>query len=93
MGRTILPFSLQVDYLKERLFLYRRGLRKEEQLLFDEIFNSALRQLQSGALAAFPNPMDAVLLSALIELQQRQRKLEIELAKLQEKLQKNHGSD
>lgn len=88
MGRTILPFSQQVAYLEERLQLYRRGLRQRDQLFFDEIFSSALKQMQSGSLAAFPDPISGVLLSAFLEMRQKQAELEQELLYLKEKLAK-----
>ena len=69
MGRTLLPYTLQVEKAKSRLADFRRSLRKEEQESFDELMRYAKAHQQAGVMAALPNPIDAMLVSMLISLQ------------------------
>ncbi|MEQ9365152.1 MAG: hypothetical protein RIF32_12960, partial [Leptospirales bacterium] len=71
MGRTLAPYSMQIEAIEERLKKFRRGLRREDQTAFDSIMRAARYQLQSGVLAASPNPLDSVTLSALIDQDRR----------------------
>jgi len=48
---------------------FRRGLRKEDQDAFDEIFRAARMQLASSAYAARPIPFESIVMSALIAQQ------------------------
>jgi len=68
MGRTIPAYSIQLEILEKRLGSFRRGLRKEDQDILDDILRWGKSQVQSGALASCPNPSDPVFFSALIEL-------------------------
>ncbi len=71
MGRTLAPYSMQIEAIEARLQKFRRGLRKDDQDALDAILRSAKLQLQSGVLAASPNPFDSVALAALIEHERR----------------------
>lgn len=68
MGRTILAYSQQLEILEKRLGSFRRGLRKDDQRIFDDILRWGKTQVQSGVLASSPNPSDPVFFSALIEM-------------------------
>lgn len=68
MGRTVLAYSMQLEILEKRLGAFRRGLRREDQELFDDILRAGKNQVQSGVLASCPNPSDPVFFAALIEL-------------------------
>ncbi len=41
MGRTVLPFSMVLAEQQQRLSQFRRTLRKQDQELFDELFERA----------------------------------------------------
>lgn len=81
MGRTITPYSMQIEMIRKRLSGFRRALRKEEQLIFDEIFRQAKFNVQSGVMASNPNPLDSIILTVLIEQQK-------ELSFMKEKIEK-----
>ncbi len=57
---------------------FRRALRQEDQKAFDELFALAKFHTAPMAYASTPAPMEAVLLSMLIELMKRVRGLEAE---------------
>lgn len=71
MGRTVLPFSQVIRLEMERLKKFRRALRKEDQEIFDRLFDQAQMQVQSGVFASFSEPMIPILLSILLEQERR----------------------
>lgn len=71
MGRTHLPYSMQIDLIEDRLKKLRRSLRKEDQKLFDRLIRYARMQIQAGAMASNPNPFDSMAMTMLIELQKQ----------------------
>ena len=77
MGRTVMPYSMQIDRVQQRFQKFRRSLRRDDQEIFDQLFRDARRQVQAGVMAANPNPADSVFLSALIatraDLRKQQR--------------------
>ena len=86
MGRTVTPYSIQLQLLEERYKGFRRSLRKDDQVIFDDLMRIAKLQVQAGVMASNPNPADSVFLSVLIELKKKIDRLENELKKLKEPL-------
>lgn len=80
MGRTVLPFSQVLAQEYEEWKKFRRALRKEDQEVFDRLFDRAKLHVQAAAYAANPSPLEAILLAICLE----HEKL---LAQLQEELQ------
>lgn len=69
MGRTITPYSRQIQSLYEERFKdFRRGLAKRHQEAFDEIMRIGKRQLVAGVMASNPYSIETVLLSAYVEM-------------------------
>ena len=68
MGRTVLPYSMQLERVIERFKQFRRGLRKEDQEVLDKLFIMARVQVQAGVMAANPNPADSLFMTLMIEL-------------------------
>ncbi len=68
MGRTVAPYSHQIEITKERLSDFRRGLSRPDQEIFDDIFRIAKRQLAAGVMASNPYSMETILLSNLIHI-------------------------
>mgnify|MGYP001025371231 CR=1 FL=1 len=83
MGRTVLPFSNVIEAEYSRWRNYRRALRKEDQRLFDELFEMARRHVQAGANSSMPIPFQSILMSMLIELWRANRELELKLQLLE----------
>jgi hypothetical protein len=70
MGRTIPTFTQVIQAEMETWTKFRRGLRKEDQEVLDELFRAARMQLASSAYAARPIPFESIVMSMLI-MQQR----------------------
>ena len=87
MGRTVTPYSMQLQYVRKRLTAFRRSLRAKDQEAFDEVMLYAKLHVQGGVAAAFPDPADGVLLSGLIELQKKFKEQQKELSEIKQKLE------
>ncbi len=75
MGRTLLPFSNILAEQQTRLAKFRRSLRKQDQELFDELFERARLHVQAAVQAANPDPMESIFLSVLIEMLREEKRL------------------
>jgi len=70
MGRT-LPTTTQIVLDEQQVFHnFRRALRKEEQVVFDELFARARKHIMAINQADHVLPFEAILLAMLIELMQ-----------------------
>ncbi len=68
MGRTVASFSSVMAREMRNLSNFRKGLRKEDQKIFDELWERARKHISSCVLSSFPLPMEGILLSICIEL-------------------------
>ncbi len=87
MGRTLLPYSIQIDLVEARFKEFRRGLRKKDQMVFDRLMRSARMQLQAGVMASNPNPFDSIAMSMLIELQKQIGEAMKDIKNMQKKIE------
>jgi hypothetical protein len=78
MGRTVITSTQLLQQMQDDWSKFRRALRQEDQKAFDELFALAKFHTAPMAYASTPAPMEAVLLSMLIELMKRVRGLEAE---------------
>ncbi len=69
MGRTVPSFRMYLEELIVELSVFRRALRGEDKAAFDSLMNKARKHASSSTVAPTLDPMDAVFLSILIELQ------------------------
>lgn len=67
MGRTLLPFSHVLESERERWKPFRRGLSKEDQQVFDRLFDRAKFHTHAGVYMARSWPMETILLSIILE--------------------------
>ena len=91
MGRTVLPFTQVFGSQQAEWQRFRRALRREDQAHFDSLFDSARRHTQAGAYAAAPDPLAAVLLSMLVEVQKSCAALERRAAELERRVARLEG--
>lgn len=82
MGRTVIPYSRQMQYVESSLGQFRRGLRKPDQEVFDELIRTAKLQVQAGVMASSPYPIDTMLLTMMIDLKKEISRLKRELDSL-----------
>jgi hypothetical protein len=80
VGRTLPTFTRIIDSEMESWSKYRRGLRKEDQEIFDDLFRAARLHLAENFYAIRTIPFESIVISMLVE----QRKL---IKKLQEKVE------
>jgi hypothetical protein len=86
MGRTVLPFSMVLAEQHKRLGQFRRSLRKQDQELFDELFERARQHVQAAVQAANPEPMESVFISVLIEMLREEKHLRARVDELEKEL-------
>ncbi len=76
MGRTLPTFRALLDRLEVEWADYRRALTEEEKQRWDALWQQARRHASASTNAAPLNPMEAVVLSVLLEHDKRLRQLE-----------------
>ena len=79
MGRTVPSFRMQLEEIIVELSVFRRALRGEDKAAFDSLMNKARKHASSSTVAPTLEPMDAVFLSILIEMQKEINSLREEL--------------
>lgn len=84
MGRTEPTFRWLLDRLELEWRDYRRGLTMEEQRAFDALFQKARAHASASSNAGRTEPMEAVLLSMLLEHELEIRALRAELKQARE---------
>lgn len=73
-----------MQYIESSLGQYRRGLRKPDQEIFDELIRTAKLQVQAGVMASSPYPIDIMLLTMMIDLKKEILRLKNEIEVLRE---------
>lgn len=84
MGRTLPTFTRIIDSEIESWSKYKRGLRKEDQEIFDDLFRAARIHLAENFYAMRTIPFESIIISMLIE----QRKL---IKQLQEQIERSNS--
>ena len=82
MGRTVPTFTNLIDAELSSWSKFRRGLRKEDQEFFDELFRAAKLHLAENFYAMRAIPFESMMMSILVEQQKAIRRLEEEVKKL-----------
>ena len=76
MGRTVPTFTMVIQQEMASWSKFRRGLRKEDQEVLDELFRAARMQLAGSAYAARPIPFESIVMSMLMTQQRMIRDLQ-----------------
>jgi hypothetical protein len=82
MGRTVPTFTNLIDAELSSWSKFRRGLRKEDQEVFDEIFRAAKLHLAENFYAMRAVPFESMMMSILVEQQKRIKRVEEEMKRL-----------
>ena len=82
MGRTVPTFTNLIDAELSSWSKFRRGLRKEDQEVFDEIFRATKLHLAENFYAMRAVPFESMMMSILVEQQKRIKRLEEETKRL-----------
>ncbi len=67
MGRTIPSYRSKLEEIIEELSVYRRALRGEDKIVFDDIMNKARQHASSCTLLPLFDSVDCLLLSIILE--------------------------
>lgn len=76
MGRTVPTFRQQIEVTIERWTKFRRALRREDQEHFDQLFLRVRSYTQAATYQCNDNPMEAILLSIVLDQEKRLSTLE-----------------
>jgi hypothetical protein len=82
MGRTVPTFTNLIDAELASWSKFRRGLRKDDQDVFDEVFRASKRHLAENFYAMRAVPFESMMMSIIIEQQKTIQRLEKEIEKL-----------
>lgn len=85
MGRSVATFTNVIDEQMKSWSKFRRGLRKEDQEVFDEIFLAAKRHLAENFYAMRAIPFESIVMSILIEYGKEIKALKQKVQALEEK--------
>ena len=86
MGRTVLPFTQELCREEASWSAFRRALRREDQVLLDELFAAARYHTAACAFAGRAVPFEAILVSMLVEERRALRELEKKLQEIVSRL-------
>ena len=76
MGVIAPAYSISLGRLREEFQVFRRSLRKEDQLYFDKLFSLATNHIQAGNAQGHYDPLEILLFSTIIELYKKIEELE-----------------
>lgn len=86
MGRTLETFTMKIDRMHSEWNLFRRALRREDQILFDSLFASVRPHAQAGSFLSPADPFPAMLLCMLLEERKARIALERRLHDVEQRL-------
>jgi hypothetical protein len=81
MGRTVPTFTDLIDNELAGWSKYRRGLRKEDQEVFDDIFRAAKKHLAENFYAMRTIPFESIIMSIILEQGKELKHLKDHLAR------------
>ena len=84
MGRTVPTFTNIIDSEIASWSKFRRGLRKEDQEAFDELFRFVRRHLAENFYAMRTIPFESIAMSIMLEQQKQLARLERQVEKAAE---------
>ena len=67
MGRTVMPYSHVLGQEQGRWKDFRKGLSKEDQQVFDRLFDRAKFHTAAGVYMAHPYPLETILFPLILE--------------------------
>ncbi len=80
MGRTVPTFTNVIDIEISSWSKFKRGLRKEDQEVFDDIFRAAKKHLAENFYSMRTIPFESITMSIILEQGKRIKNLETQLA-------------
>ncbi len=75
MGKTLPPFSQLIEHERRRWAPFKRALSKEDQMVFDQLFDCAKLHIQAGVMVSRPWPFETIVMAVLLEQEKRMAQL------------------
>jgi hypothetical protein len=69
MGKTLPPFSQLIEAERRRWAPFKRALPKDDQAIFDRLFDCAKLHIQAGVMISRPWPFETIVMAVLLEHQ------------------------
>lgn len=86
MGRTLETATQLIQTEEHTLSAFRRALRRQDQIAFDELFINARKHVAAITMAADALPYEIILLAMLLEEHSEVRRLREEVRRLSDRL-------
>lgn len=86
MGRTVPTFTNIIDSEIASWSKYRRGLRKEDQDVFDDVFRAAKLHLAENFYAMRTIPFESIAISIAVEQRKLINQLQDRIVRLEDRL-------
>jgi hypothetical protein len=67
MGKTLPPLSQLIEAERRRWAPFKRALLKEDQAVFDRLFDGAKLHIQAGVMVSRPWPFETIVMAVLLE--------------------------
>lgn len=83
MGRTLATFTQLIAQEFSAWAAFRRALRREDQEVFDTLFQAAKYHVAAGSYASKASPFEAMVVAMLIETYKSNTRLEKRLVRLE----------
>jgi len=83
MGRTVPTFTNIIDSEMASWSKFRRGLRKEDQGVFDDVFRAARLHLAENFYAMRTIPFESIMMSIVVEQAKLVRRLQETVKRLE----------
>jgi len=82
MGKTLPPFSQLIEYERRGWAPFKRAMPKEDQAIFDRLFECAKLHIQAGVMVSRPWLFETLVMAILLEQQKQLEQLERLLTEL-----------
>jgi hypothetical protein len=76
MGKTLPSLRQLVEYERHRWAPFKRVLLKEDQVIFDRLFDCAKFHIQAGVMVSRPWPFETIMMALVLEHQKQVEHLE-----------------
>ena len=86
MGRTVPTFTNIIDSEIASWSKYRRGLRKEDQDVFDDVFRAAKLHLAENFYAMRTIPFESIIVSIAVEQRKLIKQMQDRIVRLEDQL-------
>ncbi len=85
MGRTLPTFTMAVEQTMAEWSIFRKALRRDDQMIFDSLFADARFHAQAGAVLSPLEPFPVMLLCMLLEERRERLTLERRIQELEDR--------